>query len=92
MSHHEIKDEMIGTARKLPVKNLRRVVVLLRSGRKDKKGGASFAVTGLKKKELQDKAEYLIRNHKDVGDKIFGRTMAYINEVHRAAALRKALK
>ena len=92
MSHHEIKDEMIGTARKLPVKNLRRVVVLLRSGRQNKKGGASFAVTGLKKKELQDKAEYLIRNHKDVGDKIFGRTMAYINEVHRAAALRKALK
>lgn len=87
MSHHEIKDQMIGTARKLPVKDLRRVVIMLRKGAPLRvKEGGGLNITGLKKKDVLDRAEYLIRNHQDVGDKIFLRTMEYIDSVHRAKA------
>lgn len=91
MAHHEIKDQMIGTARKLPVRNLRRVVVLMRRGRplEERRGGA-LHVTGLSKKEVMDRAEYLIRNHQNVGDKIFLQTMKYIDDVHRARAKPRA--
>lgn len=93
MSHYMIKDSLIGTARKLPVKNLRKVVLILRQDGSVKRGAGryvSYRVSGVKKKELQDMVEHLILNHKNIGDAIFLKAMEYINDVHSEIKKKKA--
>ena len=83
MSHHEIKDEMIGTSRKIPVADLKKAIIMLRKHDR-KKGGAKVNITGLKKSELQAKFKDMVEKNEDVSNKVFLETMKYIQNVHDA--------
>lgn len=94
MDTQALRDKMIGNARRMPVKDLKKVAILLRKGRskKMKKEGGKININGLKKSEIQSSVSDLIQHHENVGDKVWKEALDYIEKVHKACDEKKASK